>query len=61
MQDISKGPDNELATVVVNDFTLYRLRHKPYFIDILRSLFVFTPTQLATLLYELEQNMKDEK
>lgn len=59
-QDLREHSDNELSLVVFNDEGLYRARHRSWFIDHLKDLFLFTDTQLEVLEQDLEDDLREE-
>lgn len=53
--DLRDCSDQELSLIVMNDESLYLNRHRYWFIDDLREMFLFTDAQLEELKNDLEE------
>ena len=59
-EDITMHSDNELSLIVMNEESLYNIRRRisrnPRMLD---ELFIYTETQLETLLIDIEQDLME--
>jgi len=54
MEDLTRYTDDELSLRVFNDEGLYLQRHDTGFLELLSSIFIYTPEQLQILKDDLQ-------
>ena len=59
-QDLREHSNSELSLLVFNDEGLYNDRHKPWFIDSLDDLFIFSSEQLKELKQDIQDDLEEE-
>lgn len=53
MNDLTHYSDDELSLLVMNDESLYEMRHSSNLVSILDEIFTYTPKQLEVLQEDL--------
>ena len=60
-QNLRQYSDEELSLQVMNSESLYLDRHKKYFYDTIKELFIYSKAQLEVLKQDLQDDLREEQ